>query len=81
MDKKEIEEKVISVVAEKLSVPMEQVVPTAHFVNDLGADSLDQVELVMELEKTFDIQIEDDQAANLQTVGSVVEYLEGNLNK
>lgn len=81
MDKKEIEEKVISIVAEKLSVPMEQVVPTAHFVNDLGADSLDQVELVMELEKTFDLQIEDDQATNLQTVGSVVEYLKENLNK
>ena len=81
MDKKEIEQKVISIVVEKLSVPIEQVVPKAHFVNDLGADSLDQVELVMELEKTFDIQIEDDQAANLQTVGSVVEYLEENLNK
>ena len=81
MDKKEIEQKVISIVVEKLSVPIEQVVPKAHFVNDLGADSLDQVELVMELEKTFDIQIEDDQAANLQTVGSVVEYLEENLNR
>lgn len=81
MDRKEIEQKVIAVIVEKLSVPIEQVVPTAHFVNDLGADSLDQVELVMELEKTFDIQIEDDQAADLQTVGSVVEYLEKNLNK
>ena len=81
MDNQEIKDKVIEVIVEKLNVPADEVVPTAHFANDLGADSLDQVELVMELEKTFNLQIGDDQAATLQTVGSVIEYLEKNLNK
>lgn len=81
MDNQEIKDKVIEVIVEKLNVPADEVVPTAHFANDLGADSLDQVELVMELEKTFNLQIGDDQAATLQTVGSVIEYLEKKLNK
>jgi acyl carrier protein len=81
MSSQEIQAKVIAIIVEKLNVSAEEVVSDAHFANDLGADSLDQVELVMELEKAFDIHIGDDQTATLQTVGSVVAYLENNLNK
>ena len=76
MNREAIEEKLIPIIVERLNVSAEEVNASAHFANDLGADSLDQVELVMELEKQFNIQIEDDQAAKLQTVGSVIEYLE-----
>ncbi|WP_243018225.1 MULTISPECIES: acyl carrier protein [Candidatus Cardinium] len=75
MTREDIFAKVVAIVVEKLNVSAEEVVTTAHFANDLGADSLDQVELVMEFEKVFDMQIKDDEATNLQTVGSVVDYL------
>jgi len=81
MDKEEIMAKVVAVVVDKLNVSAQEVLPTAHFVNNLGADSLDQVELVMELEREFDVQIKDDEATHLQTVGSVVDYLEKTLPK
>lgn len=76
MDRKKIQEKIIPIIVERLNVAPEEVHLDAHFANDLGADSLDQVELVMELEKKFNIHIESDEAAKLQTVKSVVEYLE-----
>ncbi len=72
-----IEERVIKMVAEQLGVKVEDVKVTSSFVEDLGADSLDTVELIMEFEKEFDIQIPDDQAENIATVGQAVSYIEG----
>ena len=66
------------IVAEKLGVPEEKVTEEAAFVNDLGADSLDVVEFVMEVEKEFDITIPDDAAAKLEKVGDAVKYIDEN---
>lgn len=71
-----IAEKVKEIIVEKLGVEEAEVTPEASFTNDLGADSLDTVELIMEFEKVFDISIPDDQAENIQTVGQAVSYLE-----
>jgi len=70
-----VEEKVKKVVAEKLSVELEEVVPEASFVDDLGADSLDLVELIMAMEEAFDIEISDEEAEKLQTVKDAVDYI------
>ncbi len=69
-------EKVKKIVAEKLNVKEENVTEASTFVNDLGADSLDVVEFVMEVEKEFDITIPDEEAAKLNTVGDAVKYIE-----
>lgn len=69
-------EQVKKIVAEKLGVDEAKVTETASFVNDLGADSLDVVEFVMEVEKEFDITIPDEEAAKLTTVGDAVKYIE-----
>lgn len=69
-------EQVKKIVAEKLGVSEEKVTETAAFVNDLGADSLDVVEFVMEVEKEFDITIPDEAAAKLVTVGDAVKYID-----
>ena len=69
-------EKVKAIVAEKLGVPAEKVTEEAAFVNDLGADSLDVVEFVMEVEKEFNVEIPDEEAGKLQTVGDAVKYIE-----
>ena len=71
-----VQERVIDIVAEQLGVDKEKVSPETSFVNDLGADSLDTVELVMELEEEFDINIPDDAAEKIQTVGQAIEYIE-----
>ena len=71
-----VAERVIDIVAEQLGVDKEKVKPETSFVNDLGADSLDTVELVMELEEEFDINIPDDAAEKIQTVGQAAEYIE-----
>jgi len=71
-----VQERVIDIVAEQLGVDKEKVTPETSFVNDLGADSLDTVELVMELEEEFDITIPDDAAEKIQTVGQAVHYIE-----
>ena len=71
-----VEEKVKKIVAEKLSVELEEVVPEASFVDDLGADSLDLVELIMAMEEAFDMEISDEQAEKLQTVQDAVKYIE-----
>ncbi len=71
-----VKERVIDIVAEQLGVNKEQITTETSFVNDLGADSLDVVELVMELEEEFDINIPDDAAEKIQTVGQAVEYIE-----
>ena len=72
----EIESKVKAIIVDKLGVDEAEVKPEASFTNDLGADSLDTVELIMEFEKEFDIQIPDDQAENIATVGQAVKYIE-----
>ncbi|NBY29771.1 MAG: acyl carrier protein, partial [Sphingobacteriia bacterium] len=63
---------------DKLGVDENEVTPEASFTNDLGADSLDTVELIMEFEKEFNLSIPDDQAENIQTVGQAITYLEAN---
>ena len=64
------------VIVDKLGVDESEVTLEANFTNDLGADSLDTVELIMEFEKEFDIQIPDDQAENIATVGQAISYIE-----
>lgn len=71
-----VAEKVKEIVVNKLGVEESQVTPEASFTNDLGADSLDTVELIMELERVFEITIEDSDAEKIQTVGDAVKYLE-----
>lgn len=71
-----IEERVKKVVAERLNVKEEDIQNSSSFTEDLGADSLDTVELIMEFEKEFDIAIPDEQAEEIQTVGQAVTYLE-----
>ncbi len=71
-----VSERVIDIVAEQLGVDKEKIKPETSFVNDLGADSLDTVELVMELEEEFDINIPDDAAEKIQTVGEAIDYIE-----
>ena len=70
-----MEEQVKKIVAEKLSVELDEVVPEASFVDDLGADSLDLVELIMAMEEAFDIEISDEEAEKLQTVQDSVNYI------
>ena len=74
----DIATKVKSIIVDKLGVDEKEVVPTASFTNDLGADSLDTVELIMEFEKEFNIAIPDDQAEKISTVGDAVSYIETN---
>ena len=71
-----VAERVNKIIVEKLGVDESEVTREASFTNDLGADSLDTVELIMEFEKEFDISIPDEQAENIQTVGHAIEYLE-----
>ncbi|MEL7145237.1 MAG: acyl carrier protein [Bacteroidota bacterium] len=79
-EKSEIAEKVIGIITDKLGVENSEVTNEASFTNDLGADSLDTVELIMEFEKEFNISIPDDQAENIGTVGDAITYLEKNVN-
>jgi acyl carrier protein len=72
----EIAERVKDIIADKLSVEKSEVTNDASFTNDLGADSLDTVELIMEFEKEFGISIPDDQAEKITTVGDAVSYVE-----
>ena len=71
-----IEERVIDIVSEQLGVEKDKINRDTSFVNDLGADSLDTVELVMELEEEFDINIPDDQAEKIQKVGEAISFIE-----
>jgi acyl carrier protein len=70
-----VEEKVKNIIVEKLSVELDEVVMAASFVDDLGADSLDLVELIMAMEEAFDMEISDDQAEKLQTVQDAMDYI------
>ena len=72
----DISSRVHAIIVDKLGVDENEVVPAASFTNDLGADSLDTVELIMEFEREFDIQIPDDQAEKIATVGQAVKYIE-----
>ncbi len=74
----DISKKVVSIIVDKLGVDEKEVTPTASFTNDLGADSLDTVELIMEFEKEFNIAIPDDQAEKIATVGDAISYIETN---
>ena len=76
----EIKAKVIAIIVDKLNVEESEVTNEASFTNDLGADSLDTVELIMEFEKQFNISIPDDKAEGIQTVGDAVAYIESNVN-
>jgi acyl carrier protein len=76
MSDKSIEEKVKEIIVEQLSVNAEQVTTGAKFIEDLGADSLDVVELVMAFEEQFGVEVPDEDAEKLQTVGDVVKYIE-----
>ena len=70
-----IEEKIKKIISEQLDVPEEEVVPDASFVDDLGADSLDQVELIMAMEEEFDVSIPDEDAEKIGTVQDAVNYV------
>ena len=72
----EVAERVKSIIVDKLGVEESEVTTTASFTNDLGADSLDTVELIMEFEKEFNISIPDDQAEKISTVGDAITYVE-----
>ena len=74
----EIAERVKAIIVDKLSVEETEVTNEASFTNDLGADSLDTVELIMEFEKEFNISIPDDQAEKITTVGDAIKYVEDN---
>lgn len=73
-------DRVKKIIISQLNVSEEQVTPEANFIDDLGADSLDQVELVMALEEEFGTEIPEEAAEKLQSVGSVIEYVEKNLS-
>ena len=76
MSEKSIEEKVKDIIVEQLGVNPELVTPTASFIEDLGADSLDTVELVMAFEEEFGVEVPDEDAEKLQSVGDVIKYIE-----
>jgi len=75
----DIASRVQAIIADKLGVDESEVTPEASFTNDLGADSLDTVELIMEFEKEFNIGIPDDEAENISTVGEAIKYIEENI--
>ena len=75
-----IEKKVAEIIVDQLGVEEKQVVPTASFVDDLGADSLDTVELVMALEEEFDIEIPDEEAEKIGTVQNAIDYIKSHTN-
>ena len=75
----DIATRVKEIIVDKLGVDESEVTPEASFTNDLGADSLDTVELIMEFEKEFNIGIPDDQAENIGTVGDAIKYIEANV--
>ena len=76
-----VADRVKKIIVEQLGVDASEVKPEAHFVNDLGADSLDTVELVMALEEEFDAEIPDEDAENLKTVGEATKYIEEHCQK
>jgi acyl carrier protein len=78
MAEKTVEQKVRDIIVDQLGVNADQVTNEAKFIEDLGADSLDTVELIMALEEEFGIEVPDDEAEKLQSVGDVIKYIEEN---
>ena len=76
MDKSEMKSKIVDIIANQLGVEKDIITPEANVVDDLGADSLDVVELVMALEEAFDLEIPDEDAENIRTVRDIFDYLE-----
>ncbi len=76
MDKAAIKSKIVDIIAEKLGIEKDIIVPEAHVIDDLGADSLDVVELIMALEETFDIEIPDEDAEKIRTVQDIFNYVD-----
>jgi len=74
-----MEDRVADIIVEQLGITKAEIVPEASFIDDLGADSLDIVELVMAMEETFDIEIPDDDAEKIQTIGDAFSYVKGRL--
>ena len=81
MSVENVQERVKNIIVEQLGVEADQVKPEAQFVNDLGADSLDTVELIMALEEEFDIEIPDEKVEKIKTVGEAIDYIEQNAKK
>jgi len=81
MAEKTIEQRIKDIIVEQLGVTADQVTPEAKFIEDLGADSLDTVELVMALEEEFGLEIPDDEAEKLQSVGDVIKHVEDSQSK
>jgi acyl carrier protein len=77
----DIQNKITNILTEKLGIAESQITPDANFVKDLGIDSLDYAELVMDFEQTFDIKISDDDADKMQTIGQAVKYIEAKRKK
>jgi acyl carrier protein len=75
----DVRSKVVSIIVDKLGVEESEVVNEASFTNDLGADSLDTVELIMEFEKEFNLSIPDEEAEKIETVGDAIKYIEDHL--
>jgi acyl carrier protein len=80
MDRNDMQKKVVDIIANQLGVEKEMVTPEANVVDDLGADSLDVVELVMALEEAFDLEIPDEEAERIRTVKDILEYLAKSLS-
>ncbi len=76
-----IQQKVVDLIVDQLGVDADSVTPEAHFIDDLGADSLDTVELVMAFEEEFDMEVPDEDAEKLETVSDVTDYLKKRLNE
>ena len=81
MDESEIQNKVIDIVAEQMGVDKGEINRDTHFINDLNADSLDTVELVMEFEDEFETSIPDEEAEKIQTVGQAIDYIKSHIEK
>lgn len=77
----DVQQKIHAILIDKLGIPDSQITPDASFVRDLGIDSLDYAELVMEFEQTFDIRIPDDDAEKMQTIGQAVAYIQSKVKK
>lgn len=75
----DVQKKIASILIEKLGIPESEITPDASFVKDLGIDSLDYAELVMEFEQVFNIKIPDDDAEKMQTIGNAVSYIQSKL--
>ena len=78
VDKEEVAKRIIEIVAEKMDKPKEEITPDKSFVNDLGADSLDTVELMMDIEDEFDLSIPEEAAQKIATIGDAIKYVQEN---